>query len=276
MAIYAEFFRHANFGGYTESFTLENNWRYRWIKFGSQLGNEISSMRSNAYGGTHGNVYGFTGKDFLGSYASLNMSEGWTCWWSNVGGQLNDDIESAIMVNRNKSELVIELEALISGPFKTQFDEEISGTPVSRRGEPKIYSVFWPSFDSTKKFVRLEQNLRVEKSWWPDYDARVRYDIYLYRTSSGGIGGYVNWTHTWVEGGIFSNDILDELHPQLVNGGSVLTQEFQSQLVLLSLLSGSIQALYLLPGREPPMPPPSSNFGHTGNAKENSTLVLVN
>jgi hypothetical protein len=38
MAVYAQFYKHANLSGAMESFTLPNNWRYWWIKFGSTLG----------------------------------------------------------------------------------------------------------------------------------------------------------------------------------------------------------------------------------------------
>ncbi len=133
MAVYAEFFKHANFSGYSESFTLGNSSRYWWIKFGSKLRNEITSMRANAYSGFDGNVYGFTGNDFLGDYASLNMSEGWTCWWSNVGSKLNDDIESALLINRNKSEFAVELKDQIAGVFKSKLDEKLARDAGSQK-----------------------------------------------------------------------------------------------------------------------------------------------
>ena len=103
MAVFCEFFEHSNFAGDSVSYIADNNWRYHWVKFGSALGNEITSLRANAYSGTGGNVYGFSERDFLGSFASLNMAQGWTCWWSNVGGAMNDDIESALLVNRNSN-----------------------------------------------------------------------------------------------------------------------------------------------------------------------------
>lgn len=273
MAIFSEFFKHSNFGGYSESFTLDNNWRYWWIKFGSKLRNEISSMRANAYSGYNGNVYGFTSGNFLGDYASLNMSEGWTCWWSNVGSELNDDIESALLINRNKSEFALEMKDQISDTFTTKLDQKLAGTQAKRKGDPKVYSVFWPNYDPSKKFIRIEQNLNIELDWWPDYDARIRYDIYLYLNSQGQIKGYVAWAHTWVEGGIFSGDIFDELHPKIVDGASDLNEEIQNMLDSFSFLT--FRRLYLLPDSEPPMPPPSSDFGRIGNAKNNSTLVLV-
>jgi hypothetical protein len=73
--------------------------------------------------------------------------------------------------------------------------------------------------------------------------------------------------------GFFSGDIFDELHPRIVAGASDLNDELQCQLASLSIFSFS--ALYLLPGPVPPMPPPASEFGKIGNAKDNSTLVLV-
>jgi len=268
MAVYAEFFKHADFGGSMESFTLNNNWRYWWIKFGSTLGNEISSMRANAYSGYNGNVYGLTKRNFLGKFAALNMDEGWTSWWSYVGGDLNDDIESALLINRNKDELVIGLKDQIAATFVSGMDAALAGTQVSRKGDPRIFSLFWPGHDPTKKFVSIEQDLNVALDWWPDYDAQVRYDIYLYLNGAGNVQGYVAWVYVWVEGGIFTGDIFDSLQPQLVSGASTLTSQLQSQLAALSAFSFS--RLYLLPG-----PPPSSSFGDIGDAKNDSTLVLV-
>ena len=44
----------------------------------------------------------------------------------------------------------------------------------------------------------------------------------------------------------------------------------------LAALGGyNFTRLYLLPGSDPVMPPPSTNFGRIGNATEDSTLVLA-
>ena len=268
MAVYAQFYEHSNFGGAMESFTLNDNWRYWWIKFGSTLDNEISSLRANAFDGFNGNVYGLTESNFLGNYASLNMREGWTSWWNFVGGSLNDDIESALLINRNKDELVIGLKDQIAETFTSGFDKAVEGTQVSRTGEPRIYSTFWPGYDPTKTFVSIEQNLNVALDWWPDYDAQVRYDIYLYLDGGGHVQGYVAWVYVWVEGGVFSGDIFNSLQPQLVSGASTLTAQIQKKLAALTAFS--FRGLYLLPG-----PPPSSSFGDEGDARSDSTLALV-
>lgn len=276
MTVFGEFFEHNNFGGDSYTAELTNNWRYWWVKFGGDLRNEISSMRARAYGGRSGNAYGFTRNDFLGDMAALNMGENWTCWWSSLGSDMNDDIESGLLINRSDDETELNMKDLLGAAFADAFDEATQGTQVSRRGDPKIYSVFWPSWDSDRKFVRIEQDMRVELDWWPDYDAQVQYDIYFY-VSGGEVHAYVARIRTWVEGGIFSGSINDELHPQMVDGADDLDEQLENGLALLNLLGalgGGFTGVYLLPGNPPNMTPPAGNFGRMGSAYENSTVVL--
>lgn len=278
MATDCTFYKHQNFGGDNRSYSLSNSWRYRWIKFGSPLKNEITSFRANAYSGRAANVYGFTGNNYLGDFASLNMASGWSCWWSNVGGQMNDDIESALMINRSNDEFIIGMTDTIADAFRDQLQAALAGEDASPRGNPRIYATFWPSYDPNRKFVTIEQDLRINVPWWPDYDARMRYDIYFYLHSPTEVRAYVAWGHTWVEGGVFSGKINDQLHPQVMAGASDVNDALAQQLPLLSLVAlfrGPFRTLYLLPGREPQMPPPSANFGRIGNAKEDCCLVLT-
>lgn len=268
MSVHADFFKHKDFSGSLQSFNLPNNYRYWWIKFGSPLKNEISSFRAHAHSGFNGNVYGMTDNNFLGDYASLNMGEGSTSWWNYVGGSLNDDIESALLINRNKNELVLGLKEYIAPDFISGMDEKLAGTQVSRSGEPRIYSLFWPGHDSSRTFVSIEQDLHVALDWWPDYDAQVRYDVFLYLDANRHIQGYVAWVYVWVEGGIFSGKIYNELQPKLVAGAGTLTEKIQAKLSLFSFTT--FRDLYLMPG-----PKPSGSFGDAGNTKSDSTLVLV-
>lgn len=277
MTVFGEFFQHNNFLGNSYSAELTNNWRYWWVKFGGNLSNEISSMRARAYGGRTGNAYGFTRNDFLGEMATLNMGEGWTCWWSSLGSDMNDDIESGLLVNRSQNEIELNMNDVLRDAFRDAFDEAVAGTQVSRKGDPKIYSVFWPSWDSSRKFVRIEQNMNVALDWWPDYDAQVQYDIY-FCVVGGQVRASVARTHTWVEGGIFSGTIIDDLHPQMVTGADALDDQLENGLGLLNLLGsigGGFNSVYLLPGNPPAMTPPVSNAGRQGSAYENSTVVLT-
>jgi len=277
MTVFGEFYEHNNFAGDSYTAELTNNWRYWWVKFGSDLKNEVSSMRAKAYGGRSGNAYGFTRNDFLGDMATLNMGEGWTCWWSSLGGNMNDDVESGLLVNRSTDEIELNMNDLLRDAFRDAFDEATAGTQVSRRGNPRIYSVFWPSWDGSRKFVRIEQKMNVELDWWPDYDAKVQYDVYFY-VSGGELRAYVARTRTWVEGGIFTGSILDELHPQMVDGADSLDEQLESGLSLLNILGaigGGFNGVYLLPGNPPAMTPPVSNSGRQGSAYENSTVVIT-
>ncbi len=276
MAVFAEFFEHQNFGGRREQFTLSNSWRYWWIKFGSGLANEVTSLRANASSGFNGNVYGFTSRDFLGKYAALNMAEGWTCWWSNVGG-LNDDIESALLINRNKLEVVMALKDQIAPDFAAEFDAQAKGQKVHRRGDPRVYAVYFPSFDPGATFVRIEQDLTVELDCWWDYEAQVRFDIRLGLTGNQ-VNAWVAWTHTWVESGVFSGQISSQLHPKMVAAAGNLNQKLADKLALLNFgiaLAGyQLGQVYLLPGRQAAFPPPSSRFGHQGTATEDCCVAI--
>jgi len=278
MSVNCTFYKHSDFNGDSRAYSLSNSWRYWRVRFGSPLKNEITSFRASASDGTNGNVYGFTNSDYKGGFAALNIPEGWVSWWSNVGGSMNDDIESALLVNRNQDEFVLELGDMILDPFRDQVDAALAGEDASRKGNPRVYANLWPSHDPSRKFVSIEQDLRVAVSWWPDYDARMRYDIYFYLASPTEVRAYVAWVNTWVEGGVFSGKINDQLHPQVMAGVSQVNDELASQLPLLSLVAlsrGEFQRLYLLPGNEPKMPPPNANFGRIGNSSENCCLVLT-
>jgi hypothetical protein len=81
-----------------------------------------------------------------------------------------------------------------------------------------------------------------------------------------------------VEGGIFTGSILDELHPQMVDGADSLDEQLESGLGLLNILGaieGGFNGVYLLPGNPPAMTPPVSNAGRQGSAYENSTVVIT-
>lgn len=268
MAVYSEFYKDINFGGTLETFTLDDNWRYYRIHFTGNWNDTISSLRANAYAGFNGNTYAFSDDNFVGKFAALNMDEGWTSWWSYVGDAMNDTISSAILVNRNKNELVINVYDQVAPVFISGMDNALKGTQVSRRGDPRIYSTFWPGYDPTKKFVSIEQDLTVSVPHWFDYDAQVRYDVYLYLDGRGSVQGYVAWIYVWVEGGILSGDIFNSLQPKLVAGASTLTSQLQS--LLAAFANFTFSSLYLLPG-----PPPPHAFGEILDAKSGSTLVLA-
>jgi hypothetical protein len=269
MSIFAEFYKDPDLGAPGESFTLVNGWRYRWISFGSVLNNEITSLRASAFDGSAGELYAFTDKGYLGNYAALNLTPDMVAWYNHVGSALDNDIESALMVNRNaRGEVAIDLGAQIGPEFATRFDAEAAGTQVSRTAAPRVFTLFWPGHDPGEIFVSIEQDLNVALDWWPDYSAQVRYDVKVYRTAAGHLDAYVAWVYTWVEGGIFSGKVHDELKPRMVAAAATITSALRAKLAALASIT--VADAYLLPG-----PPPSDTYAEIRNARDGSTLVLV-
>ena len=277
MTVVTEYFEHSNFGGASESFTTFTGSRWHWIKFGGLLNNKVSSLRSNAISGRAVNVYGFQHNNFTGDFASLNVPSGWTCWWSYVGSQMNDDIESALMIRRDAREIVQPLRALIIPDFQAEFDKEAAGSEASRNGDPRIYGVFFPSYDPLAMLVGIEQNLNIELDCWWDYDARVQFDL-EFRLVGNQIDGFCKWFWVWVEGGIFSGRIFSELEPRMRAACGTLTAKIREGLALLNLgaaLAGyRFGAIYVLPGAEPGFPP-GGPFGRVGNSHEDCCLVVT-
>lgn len=277
MTVVSQFYEHRDFVGASDVFTTFTGSRWHWIKFGGALNNKASSIRSNVVSGRAANLYAFRNNDFTGNFASLNTPPGWTCWWSFVGAQMNDDIESALIIRRDAREIVQPLKALIAPDFKTEFDAEAAGTEAVRNGEPSIYGVFFPSFDPFSMLVRIEQNLTIELDCWWDYDARVQFDL-QFVLNGNQIDGYCKWFWVWVEGGVYSSRIFNELEPKMRAACGTLTEKIREKLALLNLgaaIAGyRFGSIYVLPGSQPSFPP-GGPFGRIGDSHEDCCLVVT-
>ena len=293
MTVVASMFEHQNFTGVSNTFIAEKGRRYRGVRLGN-LANQVTSIRATSSDGTHGNTYGFTGVNFDGRFACLNMPEGWTSWYSHVG-PLNDDIESALLVNRDHEEATLDAMTWIPGAFSRELERLLVGRPVSAVGEPVISGVFFPPHDPDKVFLRVKQNLDVRVDVGsevevfgiqivPDdliidhYACYIAYDIFCDLASITRLRARVHWVTTWVESGLFSQDVFDQLHPQAMAG----VQQMDQALNALGDLSKAVSSIrrrffgqpYVLPGSAPAMPPPNANFGRLGDSNEGATIVL--
>ncbi|MBN1612094.1 MAG: hypothetical protein JW940_36015 [Polyangiaceae bacterium] len=293
MTVITTLFEHQGFGGAANTFSAGRGTRYRGVRLGG-LANEVTSFRASATEGSDGNVYGFTHRDFDGRFACLNVPEGWTSWYSDVG-PLNDDIESALLVNRDKEETSLDPVFWLADAFATQLDAMLAGQPVRRDGDPVISGVFFPAYDPERVFLRIQQNLVVEVDVGSqaevlgvqvlpsdliidDYHSSIAYDIFLDLASLRRLRAEVHWVTTWVEGGMFTDQVFEQLHAQATGAVGTLNQA----LAALGDLSEAIAIIrrrffgqpYVLPGSLPNMPPPSSNFGVIGDSNEGATIVL--
>lgn len=277
MTVVTEFFEHKDFAGTSQTFTTFTGSRWHWIRFGGALANKVSSFRSNVVSGRPANVYAFKNNDFTGDFASLNVPTGWTCWYSYVGSQMNDDIESALILRRDPKEVVQALKDLIAPDFKTEFDNQAAGS-AHRSGDPKIYGVFFPSFDPNAMLVRIEQDLVVELDCWWDYNAQVRFDLQFTLTGDKLLDGFCKFLWVWVEGGIFSQDVYNGLVPKMSQACDTLTQKLRDKLALLNFgaaIKGfKFGSVYVLPGKEPSFPP-GGPVARIGNSHEDCCLVVT-
>jgi hypothetical protein len=274
MSIHASFFKDKNFGGAFDTEDLDDSKRYHWVKYGSNFGDEISSFRAHAFGnhGGGGNVYAMTERDFTGKYISLNIKKGKFANWASVGAALDDNIESVIMVNRNANELVIrELGLMIRDDFAETLNHFFFGTSIFGEGEPQVFTTFWPGYDPTHNFVSIRQVLLIKLDNWPDYEATFQYDLLFSLDKSGHLQFRVKWTHIWVDQGLMSNHVLNQIKPTLLNVNiEELGVNLRFRLSSQGLSSVKCKGLYLLPGAGP-----SEALGDKGDTKEDSTLVLL-
>jgi hypothetical protein len=278
MTVVTEFFKHSNFNGASETFVTHTNWRWHWVKFGGTLKNEISSLRSNVTSGRAANVYGFTNNNFTGKFASLNVPSGHTAWYSSLSNQLNDDIESALIIRRNAREVIQPLRDMIVPDFEVQFDAATAGQQVRRNGSPTVSALIFPSHDPNTMLVRIQQRMIVELDCWWDYDATVSFDVEFRLTNATTIDGFCKWVTTWVEGGAFSSAIRNEMHPRMLQAAGTLTQRLRQSLALVNfgaaLLGYRFGALYVLPGSQPTFPP-AGPYGRTGTSTEDCCIVVT-
>jgi len=295
MAVLSTLLDHSNFGGFSST-ANSANFRYYWSKYGSAQNDKFSSMRAWGFG-NRGNVYAFEHIDFNGRFASLNVGGKYSStWWSYFGNDFNDVVSSSLIIARSpqKSESEVALKANVTSQFATIFDEKTQGEPVSRSGAPRMYATYFPSYDPTRAFATIEQELTVKvripvktriKIWnpfgddwyveidlgevrWSDYRAWVRYDINFFVTN-GVLHGAAWWSHVTVESGIFSQKVHDELAPQLHGAKPDLTASIEAALRLFA--TSRFSDAYLLPGS----PPDMDLAGQKGRYDDDVTLVVV-
>lgn len=296
MSVTTTLWEHKDFGGFSATADTGTS-RYRWVKYGSAQNDEFSSMRAWAHG-NRGNAYAFEHTDFRGRYMSVNVGGAFSSsWWSYFGGAFNDVVSSLLVIAREPAdrESEVALGAVVRGQFASMFDAKTAGKPVSRDGEPRLYGTFFPSWDPNGIFVTIDQDLTVQvriplkkkiKIWnpfgddlvievdlgevrWVDYRARVTYDVAFYVDAGGTLHGYARRSWVWVEGGIVSQQVLDELAPQLHAAKPDLTAAVEGALQAFRRLR--FRDVYLLPGGRPDM----ARAGEQGRYDDDVTLVAV-
>jgi hypothetical protein len=294
MAVTCVFWEHINFGGATST-SDSGQFRYYWNKYGSK-NDTFSAMRAWSHG-NRGNVYAFEHINFDGAFAALNVGGAFSSsWWAYLGDDFNDTVSSSLIVAREpqSAETEVPLRSNVASQFATIFDTKTRGKPVSRDGDTRVYATYFPSFDPDRAFATIDQALTVQVRiplkttvtiWnpfgddveididlgrlrWSDYNARVQYHV-LFFVTDGRLHGRVEWVTVWVESGLLSQNVFDDLQPSLVEAAGDVTAAIESALALFA--RRRFKDVYLLPGP----PPDMALAGYKGRYDDDVTLVVV-
>lgn len=184
-----------------------------------------------------------------------------------------NDKAASILTVSSGSILRFSFRDLFYDQWITQIDAALEPNNVWRRGEPVMTWEMWPNnisyLNSSKRYLKIYQPIRIGIAAWPDYDASITYHIYLYLDANGKLcGSCARWGY-WVESGIKSGQIASRLEPSVRDGADTLSTVLNEQLVDYEALKFS--DLYYLPGRQLDYPSPSIL---TGSTYDDVTIVL--
>lgn len=242
-----------------------------------RLNDAISSLYVDASATeVGGQVLLFEHDRFIGRYATFPTTPGapsTAAYTPYVGDFINDRASSLLIVRRFRNELrPITLSSL---DLKDEIAAFVASAPrISLRGDPIITWDMWPEGPTSgsdprpnaphRKYIYIRVPVTVDVPNWFDYDADIRYWIYLYVDSAGTLRAYVDYYGAWVEGGMKRDSILAQIMnalPDTVgNINALLTDELS-----IAAAFGPYERLYFLPGT-------AATRGHTNDGV---TLVLV-
>lgn len=201
-----------------------------------------------------------------------------------VGNYINDRTSSILFVRRYENEMdPIPLDATYS--ISDQMAQYLTNIPsfsfkkglitytvsISGRGNPIVTWDMWPDFDR-RNFVHLRVPIHLNISYWPDYDAELKFWIYLYIDEEGMLQGDVAYYDAWVESGLFQGFIKSKILQQMPAAVEKIETEFLAYLPLLNLSNWTLfERLYYLPGNALH----SDQYPLSGHTNDDVTLVLV-
>lgn len=207
------------------------------------------------YGDYNGRFIQLTNLMNSGNYKQFDSLAPWN--FNNVAGSL--------MLVNTRSMLRFSFRDLVLRDWNRTLDQMLQGSPARRNGNPMTTWEMFPRnvshLSSNLTYLKIHQRLRIELPWWPDYDASITYHIYLYLDWQGRVRGHVvRWAY-WVEGGIKSGSIADQLEPQVIAGTDTINDVLDDKLAMFE--DFSLSRLYYLPGNQTQYPPGDVVTGST-------------
>lgn len=276
-SIWSQLYQHSDYRGRSYYVNHSPGFVYRKVRISTlnsaSLNDSISSLYVDASASeVGGRVILFQNDRFTGRFASFstNASNPTTrVFTPYIGNFMNDRTSSILVVRQYNNELPpISLSSL---GLKEAIESFIDSVPrISLRGDPIITWDMWPEGGSdhpnepTKRYIELKIPVEVDVPGWFDYDAEIRYWVYLYVDSAGTLRGYVDYYGAWVEGGVKHDSILDRIMDALP--GTIGTVNAQiSNALRVAESFGPYVRQYFLPG----------DGSNSGNSNNDVSLVLV-
>lgn len=192
----------------------------------------------------------------------------------NLPSAINDKAASMLLVGANRGiEIRQSFRDLFLARWNSTLDAQLHGSQARRQGNPVLTWEMFPKgisyLDSSRRYLKIHQPLKIVLDWWPDYNANITYHLYLYLDGGKRLRGYVaRWAY-WVESGIKSGAIAKSLEPKVISGMSTLNSQLNDQ---FNTITFQFSDLYYLPGRQMSRAPTGMISGTTW---DDTTIVLV-
>lgn len=299
MTLSASLYQHANYGGRSASMHLRYHREFGGVPTYGQLTksafkaydmhDRTSSIKMTAT--TADNDYGrlilFQNARYKGRYASFQALSGQTTEAAKLSDiDFNDRTSSALLVRHFTQEcppipasilldsIVADMDINYRGYTFSQ--PNLSGQNVHRTsyfavdGDPVYSWDMWPSFNSSRMYIYLRIPIEAKLDSWFNYSCEARFWIYMYIDGNGTLRGYVDWYGAWVEGGHYTDFLLDKLMTatayRILGSFGPFTLDFNNRIsdALSAWEPINFQRLYYLPGR-----------GGRGHVNDGVRLVLV-
>jgi hypothetical protein len=159
-------------------------------------------------------------------------------------------------------------------PEWNKFLNETLPSNILKIGNPTVRWVAFPENDQhlnpDRVYVRIKQKIIVVLENWSDYDASFTYWIRFRAQGGNAVASVSKWAY-WVEGGIFSGSIGDELEPKVISGATDLATRLNSA---LGGIPGGVTGVYLLPGKQTTQVGEGFQNVHWSNSRGDATVVV--
>jgi hypothetical protein len=206
--------------------------------------------------------------------------------FTNASQEIFDlDLAGDLAAFNNKASSMLVVQTQLDPEFRFSFAEKVVPewnnflddtlpSDVERVGDPSVRWVAFPENDEhlnpDRIYVRIKQNLNVVLENWSDYDATISYWVRFRADGGKAVASVAKWAY-WVEGGIFSGAIADELEPKVKNGATDLKDKLNTA---LGAVPSGVAAVYMLPGNQVTQIDEGFLNVHWSSSRGDATVVI--